>query len=379
MAEVCDLCRASALEPAYWPVRSGRDTVVHLCTRCGLLQSLPRGGTAASSAPYARRGSGFRAHACMKLLRAHTDLNGELSVLDVGARRGAFARMLTNAAPRAHVLMLEPDPVLAEAARDIPRAEHVQSCIENTAFAAESFDIIHSCKTIERLDSPASVLADHWRTLKPGGLLIVDAPNLTHIGSADIVDEWFDDKHRYHFSPVTLGRALDAAGFDIIDGPDPMDRETLTFAAVKRMVAHRPVPRDLGEVARAAALIAAYSGARARNLVALTAVAAELRRMAPRKVAMWGAGRLFDSLVTHGGFDPKSLSLLVDSIARADERHGIPLNAPEALEASPAGVVVVMSRTFAREIARLAKARAPKAEIVLYGDLLARARMALAA
>jgi hypothetical protein len=359
MTHICDLCRSSALEPVYWPERSGHDTVVHLCGHCGLVQSLPRGGDTAALHEVlgeAQRAKRNRAAACLKLLRAHADLNAALSVLDIDSDAGAFSRALAGAAPRA---------IIANDDADAP---------------AGIFDIVR-CSRIERRASPALFLERLWHALKPGGLLIVDAPNLIAISGDEVIDEWFGDDRRYHYSPVTLGRALDAAGFAIIDGPDPIDRDNLTFAAIKRTVAHRPLPRDFGEAERARALIGSYSAARTRNLVALAGVAAELKRLVPRRVALWGAGRLFDSLVTHGGFDPKSLDVVIDSVltTRATEKHGIKLAAPDALTAAPPGVVVVMSRTFAREIARLARRYAPKAEIVLYGDLLARARVALAA
>jgi hypothetical protein len=370
MSDVCDLCRAHALEPVYWPERPakdvGRDTVVHLCPACGLVQSLPRScDTAAALAaiaasarhPYRRSN---RTSACMKLLRAHTDIAAPLAVLDIGFNRGPFASAIAAAMPQAKITGCAP--------------------FEEIDLAPGCFDIAH-CSGIERVPSPAALLQRIWNGLRPGGLLIVDAPNLIAIGADDIVDEWFDDSTRYCFSPVTLGRVLDAAGFTIIDGPNPLDRENLTFAALKRSVVNRPVPKDGGEAERARALIGTYSAARARNMVALAAMSAELARLAPRRVAMWGAGRLFDTLVTHGGFDPKSVEMVVDGLltARKTEKHGIRLVAPDALAHARPGIIVVMSRTFAREIARIARRHAPKAEIILYSDLLARARMALAA
>ena len=134
-------------------------------------------------------------------------------------------------------------------------------------------------------------------------------------------------------------------------------------------------------MANAQDLIARYVATRARNLMALTAVAAELVQLAPRGVALWGAGRLFDSLVVHGRFDPKALTLLIDTHLKSlvGERHGCMLADPEALSESDAGVVVVMSRDFAGEIAARAKSLSPHAEIVLYSDLLSRARTRLAA
>ena len=69
--------------------------------------------------------------------------------------------------------------------------------------------------------------------LKPGGLLVLDAPNIALLGGDDIVEEWFIDKHLYHFSARTLSRMIEAAGFDIIEAPDPDDRVNLLFVARK--------------------------------------------------------------------------------------------------------------------------------------------------
>ena len=75
--------------------------------------------------------------------------------------------------------------------------------------------------------------------------------------------------------------------------------------------------------------------------------------MLPRRVAVWGAGRLFDSLVVHGGFDATHLAMLVDAHLKAHvgERHGCALSMPDELPSIKPGVVVVMSRGFAGEIA----------------------------
>ncbi len=93
---------------------------------------------------------------------------------------------------------------------------------------------------------------------------------------------------------------------------------------------------------------------------------------------MWGAGRLFDSLVTHGKFDATSLAVLVDKHLKAHvgERHGCTLTGPEDLAQARPGVVVVMSRDFASEIAQEVNRLTPGAEIILYTDLMSRARAA---
>ncbi len=172
-----------------------------------------------------------------------------------------------------------------------------------------------------------------------------------------------------------------AAGFKIIERPGKADPENLFLVAEKSAAAAERIAGDWEEVEEAHALIADYLAARARNLIALGAVAAELTALAPRGVAIWGAGRIFDTLVVHGGFDTKVLRLLIDTHLRdhVGERHGCALAGPDALTDARPGVIVVMSRGFADEIAAEARRFAPAAEILLYTDLLSRARTRLAA
>jgi SAM-dependent methyltransferase len=390
MTELCDLCRRDQLEAIYQPERSTRGLKVYLCRHCGLLQSLPRIDRA-QRAPAAvsggadwgnvRYGKGFRTAAALSLLRKHIDLSSDLALLDVGSNRGSFARAFLEAAPTASIVAVEPDERVAESCGKLDRCELVQARIEDAALETGRFDIVHSCHTIEHLAEPARVLADHWRVLKPGGLLVLDAPNSAILDADDIIEEWFIDKHLYHFSARTLMRMVVAAGFEIIAAPDIEDHANLLIVARKAYTAYCAKDMDHREVAEASRLVAHYGSTRARNLAALTFVSTEIAGMAPKRVAMWGAGRLFDTLVVHGSFTPTNLSLLIDTHLKAHvaDRYGCKLAGPEALAEADPDVIVIMSRGFADEITTEARRLAPRAEIVLYADLLARAHVRKAA
>jgi SAM-dependent methyltransferase len=385
MSEPCDLCRLPALEPAYRPDGTIRGITVHICNNCGLVQSLPRIDRAprreaavSGDADWGnvRYGKGFRTEACLKLMRRHADFLAPLRVLDVGSNRGSFARHFLAEAERADLVAVEPDERVAEACARLPRTTLIEARIEDTNLPTESFDVVHSCHTIEHLASPRAVLNEHWRVLMPGGLLILDAPNIAIIGGEDILEEWFIDKHLYHFSAATLAQLLDSCGFEIIEGPEPGDNQDLLFAAIKRPISTRAPNVEASEATRARQLVTQFRRTRSRNLSALVAVADELEGLAPRRVVIWGAGRLFDALVKHGGFDPTRLAGLIDThlSAHMNERHGVTLHGPQALADIDPGVIVVMSRAFAREIALIASVAAPRAELIHYGQLLTRAR-----
>ena len=390
MAESCELCRRHALDPVYEAEGSRRGLKVYLCAHCGLLQSLPRIDHAAE-APAAvsagadwgnvRYGKAFRTKTVLSLLARHVDLSADLSVLDVGSNRGSFARAFLDGAPNAQIVAVEPDGRVAGACADLDRVELIAARIEEVPLETGRFHVVHSCHSIEHLASPARTLADHWRVLRPGGILVLDAPNVAFLESEDIVEEWFIDKHLFHFSARTLMRLLEAAGFEIIAAPDLSDSENLLVIARKSYTAHSAIDSDPREVDAARRLVAAYCATRTRNIVALTFVASEIAAMRPRRVAVWGAGRIFDSLVTHGGLEPASLNLLVDVHLKPHvaERFGCALASPEEIARVRPGVIVVMSRGFAGEIVAEARRLAPQAEIVTYAELLTRARLRKAA
>lgn len=385
MLPVCDFCRTDSLTFAYAAPGTARGLKVYVCSHCGLVQSAPRiartkdrhGAAVSGDADWGnvRYGKGFRTQAALDALAAHTDLNSDLSLLDVGSNRGSFARTFLDTAPRARITAVEPDERFADTCADLPRTELVRARIEDTALPDASFDIVHSCHTIEHVGAAFAALKDHARVLKDGGLLVIDAPNIALIGGDDIIEEWFIDKHLFHFSARTLSRMIEAVGFEIVQQNDPADLVNLLFVAKKRGMAQDTVAADPAEVAQAMALMARYQTQRAANLAALHHAAHELASLAPRKVALWGAGRLFDLLVREGGFDPATLALLIDSHLKQhmDQRHGVALAGPEALHPG-IDTVVVMSRMFADEITAQVRDRAPNAQIILYADLLARAK-----
>ncbi len=388
---LCDLCGATSLAQVYRPERSTRGLKIYLCRHCGLVQSLPRIDRTAARHQAAvsqgadwgnvRYGKGFRTQIALDALARHADLEAPLRLLDVGSNRGSFTKAFLELAPDAAVTAIEPDERFAQSSAGLPRTELIQARIENVKLPDAGFDIVHSCHTIEHLAHPFAALKDHARVLKNRGLLVLDAPNLALLGSDDILEEWFIDKHLYHFSDATLAYMIEAAGFEIVQYPDPADAINLLFVARKNGAPKSAITPDPDEVANSEALIAGYVAMRAVNRAALSAAAREIESLKPAKVALWGAGRLFDALVSTGGFDPAMLSLLIDAhlAQHMSQRHGMVLSTPQALAKTPVDVIVVMSRGFAAEIAGQIRDIAPGAKIILYSELLARARLAQAA
>jgi SAM-dependent methyltransferase len=382
MALTCDLCHSAALERVYAPQRSARKQIVLLCSHCGFLQSTIRGNTALTRhASHLRHAKGLRAEANLATLRPFLSKTKPLRVLDVGAHRGAFALELKAAYPKATVIGIEPNERLVGGWARKPGFTWLHARFEDTRLEDEGFDLIYSCHTLERLKSAREALLAHRAALAPGGYLLIEVPNVARIASNDVVDEFFADKHIFHFSRRTLVRMLSVCGLRAVAIADTRDTANLTVVAVKANEPQLAVPADPQEVEAAAALISTYHAARMRNLTTLSIVARTIDAMAPRKVAVWGAGRLLASLIENGGLKPQSLAAVVDKnlIRYTNEAHGVPLSPPEVLARLKPDIVVVLSRSLEDEIRQEAVAHVPGAEVIAYTELLERAKTHAAA
>ena len=381
MSTSCDLCRSTTLERVYEPPSSIRKQGVWLCAHCGLLQSFPRQTTATTPRPGLRHAKGFRAEANVATLKPFLGKQRALRVLDIGAHRGAFALEFKSAYPQAKIIGIEPNERLVAPWAGKPGFTWLHARFEDTRLEDEGFDLIYSCHTLEHLKSPREALLAHRAALAPGGYLLIEVPNVAQISSSDVVDEFFVDRHLYHFSRRTLIRMLGTCGLRAVAIADARETANLTIVAVKAGEPSLEVPADAQEVEAAAALVSGYSASRARNLATLSNVARTIDAMAPRKVAVWGAGRLLANLIENGGLKPQSLTAVVDrnAIRYSSQAHGIPLSPPEILARLKPDIVVVLSRSLADEIRLEAETHVPGAEVIAYADLLERAKTHAAA
>ena len=376
----CDLCGNKSLELAYKPDSSGRALSVYVCRGCGLVQSLPRTdraprrrATISADADWGnvRYGKGFRVARHMNWLREVGRLPEQPNVLDVGANRGAFIEAAQLEWPDATVTAIEPDARVIDGYKNRDGVTLLQARLEDTDLPAASFDLVYSSHTLEHLASPLDALRDHARVMKPEALLLLEVPNIALIGGEDVVEEWFIDKHLFHFSATTLRFACHIAGFEILRISPPTELSHLTVL-LKRYAKQRAAEKpDRSEGERASVLIERYKAVRKRNRIQLSEVARQIED-AEGKVVIWGAGRIFDTLVKYGQLDPSRISLLVDKNlpAYTNERHGIPVKTPEALADMEPDAIFIASRDFAEEIAIQARTLAPAARLITYSEAL---------
>jgi len=134
-------------------------------------------------------------------------------VLDVGSGDGVIAQLL---APRARrFTCLDRSERVVDAARErlshLPNVELVHGDMQAMPLADASFDQVLLFSVLTYADQPERVLAEAFRVLRPGGMLVL--VTLDEHSHVDVSSEY--EHVNSGFSPLRLRRMLERAGFAI--------------------------------------------------------------------------------------------------------------------------------------------------------------------
>jgi SAM-dependent methyltransferase len=192
------------------------------CRRCGLVYLNPRPGADEVGAYYTRDywvpaaggederdlGAGFR-RAVSRIVREYP--GGK--VLDVGCGAGRQA----SAMQRRGLVVSGVDPYQSAcaAAREQHGIEALCTTLQEAPFPDESFDALTFFDVLEHVHDPLGDLRKALALLRPGGTVVVKAPNIEALQARLLGKWWYLEvpRHLTHFSPATLRRALEVAGF----------------------------------------------------------------------------------------------------------------------------------------------------------------------
>jgi 2-polyprenyl-3-methyl-5-hydroxy-6-metoxy-1,4-benzoquinol methylase len=129
-------------------------------------------------------------------------------LLEIGCARGDFLRVARESFDASGV---EPNPDLANSSSEV--APVYRDIIERTPWSG--FDIVASFHVIEHVDSPRSFIRAAAERLKPGGLLVIETPNIDSLPFKMFKSRWrqFIPEHYFFFDPKTISRLLSDHGF----------------------------------------------------------------------------------------------------------------------------------------------------------------------
>jgi len=227
-ARDCPLCESTAHDVVGTHDRHGDVLRTVMCTACGHVFTNPAPtqddlnnyystkyraeykGVLTPKRKHVLR-AGYRALERLARLRAFKA--PPATVLDVGAGGGEFAYLMAQAGYT--VSGIEPNAGYAAYAKESYGVDIHATTLELATFEPEHFDVITLHHVLEHLSDIKAGLARLRGWLKPGGLLIIEVPN---------VASWFHaPRRRFHaahlhtFNRTGLEDVVQAAGFSVED------------------------------------------------------------------------------------------------------------------------------------------------------------------
>lgn len=138
-------------------------------------------------------------------------------LLEIGSARGAFLQVMKSRGWEVEGVEISRDAAILANESGIKTHEGVFS-----DYAAEApFDVICMYQTLEHVPDPKQVITKAFSGLNPGGLFIVEVPNIncTELKVSKERRHLSYDlpRHLNHFSPAFLAKEMEKAGFEIVE------------------------------------------------------------------------------------------------------------------------------------------------------------------
>jgi len=144
-------------------------------------------------------------------------VRGRGRLLDIGC---AFGFLLDEARRRGwQTAGVELSEFASSYARTEGGLDVCSKTLRDARYPGVHFDAVVMDDVIEHFGDPEAELREVWRVLKPGGVLLIHTPNVASPWYRLMRKHWVHLKpgeHLYYFSPSTLSRLLEKAGFRVV-------------------------------------------------------------------------------------------------------------------------------------------------------------------
>jgi 2-polyprenyl-3-methyl-5-hydroxy-6-metoxy-1,4-benzoquinol methylase len=254
----CELCGHDerVLVAKHTDLFLGGQTVFSMqrCLHCGAIYQHPRPSYAKMAEYYpsdyvaytpglhkeSRLARFFREYGLKKRWRLIERYVGNGRLLDVGSATGDFLSVMRSQ-PNWKLVGIEPIHSAVVRSRNEVGVDVVEGLLNDVPFSHESFDVITMWDVIEHVYDPVAVIKQAANLLRPGGILVINQPNLGSIDRRLFGTAWagYDlPRHLYLFPADLLRSTMEKVGLEEIErkclyGSHGAAGTSVTFAVVK--------------------------------------------------------------------------------------------------------------------------------------------------
>lgn len=139
-------------------------------------------------------------------------------LLDIGSGDGRFVRHMAAAGWDATGLDFSP-AAHSIASSGLNGGRFLQGSLFDHEFAPGSLDVVTLWQVLEHVSEPREFLERCHHLMRPGGFFVAAVPNIEGLSAKLTGERWWGldvPRHLAHYSPRTLGRALEQAGFRVV-------------------------------------------------------------------------------------------------------------------------------------------------------------------
>jgi SAM-dependent methyltransferase len=141
-------------------------------------------------------------------------ISAHSKILEIGCGRGILLKALSQLGHECHGI--ERSRLAAARAQRTPGIEVYAKPLEQCKLPENYFDLVIFWHVLEHLENPAETLHQVSKLLRPGGMLIIEVPNLSSLQSRVFGKHWLHldlERHLFHFSAGGLSKLLETCGF----------------------------------------------------------------------------------------------------------------------------------------------------------------------
>jgi 2-polyprenyl-3-methyl-5-hydroxy-6-metoxy-1,4-benzoquinol methylase len=176
------------------------------------------------------------------------------SILDVGTAGGSFLAVAKRAGWE--VAGCEPNRWMCDWANQHYGLQVVPGTIFDMKLKDASFDVVTLWDVLEHTPDPKATLRECARVLKPGGVLLVNYPDIHSLIARLMGRRWVFllSVHLYYFTRPTLTRMLNDLGFKVSESRNHWQSLELGYILFRMEAYIRPVARFFGRIVKALGL-----------------------------------------------------------------------------------------------------------------------------